>query len=345
MSIVSSRKWVIAAAVGILVAVLAGWWAIRTVGGDRAGQDRTYRVGIIGGLHFFDEAAEGFRSEMARLGYVEGKNISYDEELMVSELEKERERAVLERFARDGVDLIFSYPTEVSMAAKKVSDNTGIPLVFSIANIEGTDLIESISRPGGNVTGVRYPGPDLAIVRFEVLRDLAPDAKRIIVPYMEGYPIVSSQMEALMPTAEADGLTFIEVPAVDAADLEAKLAGLERSGGVEADAILIIAEPLGVIPEAFVVISEFAERHGLPFGGAYMNVDGHRSLFGASVDVRRAGEQAAAQADSVLRGIPVGDIPVVSNDRYLIIDHKAISDSGLDISGWLLKQADEIIIE
>ena len=89
------------------------------------------------------------------------------------------------------------------MAAKAATEGTDIPVVFAYAATEETGLIESVRQPGGNITGVRYPGPDIALKRFEVMRELAPEAKRMWIPYQRGYPIVAPQLEALAPAAEA----------------------------------------------------------------------------------------------------------------------------------------------
>jgi putative ABC transport system substrate-binding protein len=239
--------------------------------------------------------------------------------------------------------LIFVFPTEASIEAKAATQGTDIPVLFDFALIEGMGLVESIREPGGNVTGVRYPGPDLALKRFEIMRELAPDATQIWIPYQRGYPIVEPQLEALYPVAEAAGVTLIEVPADNAADLEAKLAARANSAELGPEAILFVAEPLTVTADAFAVIGKFAAEREIPVGGALMSAGGYESVFGVNVNSLNSGKQAAPLADKILKGTQAGKIPVVSADSYFQMNYTAAQELGLNMDEGLLSQADEII--
>jgi putative ABC transport system substrate-binding protein len=107
--------------------------------------DKVYKVGILSEVEAFTIIADGFKSKMAELGYIEGKNIVYD--IRIANMNPEQEKEVARNFVRDNVDLIFTFPTEASIAAKEAARDTDIPVVFANANIEGTGLIESIREP------------------------------------------------------------------------------------------------------------------------------------------------------------------------------------------------------
>jgi putative ABC transport system substrate-binding protein len=309
--------------------------------GCGAKKPKVYRVGILSGLSYIAEAADGFKAGMAELGYVEGKNIIYD--LQKTDFDMDAYRSVLREFVTDGVDLIFVFPTEATQEAKAVTQGTNIPVVFTCANIEGTDLVESVRKPGGNITGVRYPGPDIALQRFEIMRELAPQAKRLWIPYQQGYPIVVSQLAVLRPVAAAAGVTLEEAPANNTAELKAILDARAKSGDIGMDAILFLAEPLAVTPDAFALMAKFAAEHKIPIGGAFMVVGDYESVFGVHIHNFNVGKQAAPLADKVLKGTPVGTIPVVSAESYFQINYKASKKLSLEVSEGLLSRADEII--
>jgi putative ABC transport system substrate-binding protein len=252
-------------------------------------------------------------------------------------------KRILQGFVADEVDLILVFPTEASIEAKAATEGTDIPVLFNFALIEGMGLVDSVREPGGNVTGVRYPGPDVALKRFEVMRELLPGATRLLLPYQRGYPIVASQLEILRPAAAAAGVTLLEAPVSDAAELEADLAGRAAGGDPGVDAILLLVEPLTVSPDAFAVIGKFAAAHKLPIGGALMSVDGYDSLFGVNVNVVQSGRQAAPLADKILKGTPAGAIPVATAEGYLQINYRAAQEMGLTVPEGLLSQAHEII--
>jgi putative ABC transport system substrate-binding protein len=325
-----------------LISLLAGVLLLSGCTSPTQETQKVYRVGMLNGLgEFLEEIPVAFKAKMTELGYKEGENIVYD--VQSTMFEPERERQILEKFVGDDVDLIFTFPTEVSMAAKSATNGTDVPVIFAIANIEGTGLVESIREPGGHITGVRYPGPDLAIKRFEVMRELAPQAKRIWIPYQRGYPIIESQMELLHPAAQAAGVTLIEFPADNASELQAELDARNKSGDIGFDAILFIPEPLSTFAEPFEVMGRFAYEHKMPIGGLMMNVGGYGSVFGINVDIPKTAQPAAVLADKILKGTPAGTIPVVSSESYFEINYKVAQELGVNVSEGLLARADKII--
>jgi putative ABC transport system substrate-binding protein len=328
----STRKRISWLATLLLVVVISA-----LVSGCGAEEPKVYKVGVLAGISFVADITEGFKEGMAELGYKEGENIEYDVQL--TDFDMAAYQQALQKFVDEEVDLIFVFPTEATLEAKAVSEETGIPVVFNFAFVEGMGIIDSVREPGGNITGVRYPGPDIALKRFEIMQELVPEATQMIVPYQKGYPIVTPQLEALYPVVEAAGVTLIEVPADNAADLEAQLQALGETG----DAILFVAEPLTVAPEPFVVLGKYADEHNIPIGGAFMSVDGYNAVFGLNVNPIESGRDAAPLADKVLKGTQAGTIPVVSADSFLQINYKEAQELGLTVDDGLLSQAAEIV--
>jgi putative ABC transport system substrate-binding protein len=306
-----------------------------------AQKPKVYRVGVLSGLDFVADITDGFKAKMTELGYVEGKNIVYD--VQKTNFDMDAYKRILKKFVADKVNVIFVFPTEASMEAKAATQGTNIPVVFDFALIEGMGLVNSVREPGGNITGVRYPGPDIAVKRFEIMHELTPQAKRMLIPYQKGYPIVAPQLEALHPAAAAAGVTLIELPADNAAELEALLQGRAKSADIGFEAILLVAEPLAVTPDAFTVMGKFAYEHKVPIGGALMSAGGYGSVFGVNVNNVAVGKQAAPLVDKIFKGVPVGTIPVVSAENYFQINYKVAQELGLKVSEGLLGQANEVI--
>ncbi len=328
----SPRKWWLPfTGLAILLLLLSGC----------GGQAKVYKVGILCGLNYIHAVTDGFKAKMTELGYVEGKNIIYDEQRTDFDLAKYKTFA--QKFVADKVDLIFAYPTEAALEAKAAAQGTNIPVVFNFAFIEGNDLVKSLREPGGNVTGVRYPGPDIALRRLEILHELAPKAKRIYLPYQKGYPTIPSQMAALKPVATEAGIVLIDGAVDGPPGLQAALDALPKTGDVGFDAIMFFAEPLTVEPAAFAAVAKFAYDHKLPFGGAYMTAGDYRALYGVNVEPVSSGKLSAPIVDKIFKGTAPGMIPVVSADGFFQMDYKAAQDQGVTVSDGLLKMADEVI--
>lgn len=299
------------------------------------------RLGILCGLNVFTTTVDGFKARMTELGYIEGENITYD--FHKTNFDSAEEERILRKFIADKVDLMLVLPSEVSLAAKAVTQGSNIPVVFCQTNIEGNDLIKSVREPGGNITGVRYPGPDLALKRFEILHELVPLAKRMWVPYTKHSPIVPDQLTALRPVAAKAGVTLVESPADSAADLIADLDNRAKAADIGIDAVLFISEPLARTPAVFTHIGKFAKAHRIPIGGVLYSVGGYSTVFGVATDNIAVGSLAAQQVHKVLRGIPAGTIPVVSAESYFQFNCKVAQELGLNVPEGLLKQADELI--
>ncbi|MBE7550933.1 MAG: ABC transporter substrate-binding protein [Anaerolineales bacterium] len=309
----NKSKWILLIGIAVITVLLSGCVA--------QAAPRVYRVGILSGLDFVADITDGFKVKMAELGYVEGQNITYD--VQTTNFDRATYKKILQKFVDDKVDLILVFPTEASLEAKLATQGTDIPVVFTHTLIDGTDLVKSEHEPGGNMTGVRFPGPDIAIKRFNIMRELAPQAKRMWVPYQKDYPTVNPQLEILRPAAAAAGVILLEAPANNAAELEADLQARVKGDDPGLDAILLLAEPLAVTSDSFAVMGKFAHEHELPIGGSLVSAGGYASIFGVNVNTVETGKQAACLADKILKGTPAGAIPVVSSDSYLQINYDA----------------------
>lgn len=302
--------------------------------------EKIYRVGILSGLEFFADVSVGFKERMAELGYVEGRNIIYDEVKAPSPVGNE---ALIQHFVDDKVDLILVYPTEASVEAKAVAKESGIPIISTGAYMDDNGLIESVRTPGGNLTGVRFPSQEIAAKRFDILRQLVPSAKRIFIPFLKDYPTVEPALRSIRPKAAAAGITLIEKPFASPDEFIAYISSDAVNTNVPMDAILEIAEPLSVIPVTNEALFRFAEKHKIPIGASVITEADYGPMFSLGPNSKEIGRLAAPLADKIFRGIDAGTIPVVTPESDLNINFKAAQKLGITISESLLSIAHRIV--
>jgi putative ABC transport system substrate-binding protein len=324
----------------LTIVVLAGAGAYGTYRTMQANApEKIYRVGILSGLEFFADISLGFKERMAELGYIEGKNIIYDEVKAPAPVGNE---AAIQKFVDDGVDLIFVYPTEASLEAKKVSAGR-IPIISTGAYMDDNGLIESVRAPGGNLTGVRFPTQEIAAKRFELLHEIVPNAKRIFIPFLKDYPTVEPALKAIRPKAAAAGVTLIERPFASPNELLDYVSSDAVNTNVPMDAILEIAEPLSVISVSNDALFKFADRHGIPVAASVLIDADYGPMFSLGPNNTEIGRLAAPLADKVFRGIDAGTIPVVTPESDLNINFRAIQKLGITVSESILSTAEIII--
>jgi len=310
-------------------------------GGCGQKPQKIFRVGIISGSKPFANIADGFKAKMTELGYVEGKNIVY--ELKDSYANPNGSRQDAGKFVADKVDLIFAFPTEPALAAKTAALGSGIPVLFAMSGIEGTGLVESVSRPGGNITGVRFPGSELMAKRLDILCELAPKARRIYLVYDRNYPLAAATLGQLRQAAAPLGVKLVEEPVNDLDGLRAVLRKRAAMKDPGIDAIMIMPEILTQTPAGFAAIIKFADEHNMPIAGAAGPTVYLGAIFSFTPDNVEIGGHAATLADKILKGVPAGEIMVVTPEAYLRLNYKVIQKLGLTANEGLLSRAKEII--
>ena len=309
--------------------------------GKKTQEAKVYRVGILSGAETFVNIADGFKAKMAELGYVEGENVVYD--LHKLNADPAGEQRVARKFVQDKVDLIFAFPTDPALAAKVATQGTDIPVVFAMAGIEGNNLVESVSKPGGNITGVRFPGPELTAKRFEFLHELVPHAKRIYLIYDPNYPNAIPSLKGLRPAASSLGILLVEDPVNNVQELQAALQKRSASDDIGIDAILIMPDILNNSPDGYLPILKFSNEHKLPIGGGMNFTADLGAMYSFVPDNVDQGELAATLADKIFKGIQAGTIPVITPEARLRLNYKVIQGLGLNVPEGLLSRADEII--
>lgn len=324
----------------ILVCLLA---LTLLVSGCVTKKPKVYRVGILQVSGSFVVIADGFKAKMTELGYVEGQNIVYDYLEVPQTATPAEAQAVAQKFVDDKVDLIFAYPTPPTIAAHAVTQGTNIPVVFAMSSLEGLNLVASVREPGGNMTGVRYPGPEMISERLRILIEIAPQVKRVWIGYDKNNANTVPALEALRPAAASLGITLVEVPATALTDLEADLAARATSADLGLDAIITMNDGLNQGPGGWALISGFAMEHKVPLAGGTLITVQQGAILGNSPDLTNVGELAAPLADKIFKGTAPGTIPVLTPEQELYINYKVAQELGLTVPESLLARANEII--
>jgi putative tryptophan/tyrosine transport system substrate-binding protein len=290
------------------------------------------RIGIV------DDAPmwQTFRQALRELGYVEGATVNY--EYRYSEGAPERLAAVVGELIRRPVDLIATFGTPPTEAAKAAT--TTIPIVMiGVGDPVGTGLVASLARPGGNITGNTVLSPDLGAKRLQILREAIASASR--VAYLAN-PDNASNMTTLaemkLATASA-GMTLIGVEVGSGTDLGSAFTAMLRA---RPDALLVSNDPLHQFRIDWII--SFLAQHRLPgmFQAKENVVAGGFMAYGASVpDLFR---RAAGYVHRILQGARPADLPVELPTKFdLAINLRTARALGLDLPPLLVARADEVI--
>ncbi len=277
---------------------------------------------------------QGFRDGMAELGYVEGENVTY---LFAGEPRRDADLdAELEGFVAAGVDLVFTAGTPTGVAAHRILSSTGIPVVFGvIADPVAAGVLEDLSHPGGNMTGVKL-GVD-QVRRMELLLQIAPTTHRVLVPFNPDDTAASGAVDQITPVSGELGVEI--VPAEARTDAEVTEVLESPPNGI--DAIFMV--PDSVVNARLADIVRLAASLGLPTSGpSTAQVEGGALMTYGFIH-ERAGAQAARIADQVLRGTDPGDLPVEDAESFLAVNLVAAHEIGLEISDAFLQQAEIIL--
>lgn len=275
-----------------------------------------------------------FEQRLGELGWVDGRNIAI--EYRWAEGRSERFVEIAAEFVRLKVDVIVTGGSAV-LAAKKATSE--IPIVFALANDPlGAGLVASLSRPGGNVTGLSLQGPDIASKRLGLMREALPGLRRLAIIANPASPQAASELDDAQTAARALGIESVGLEIRRAEDFAP---AIEKLKG-RADALYACADALISANAARINTLALAAR--LPtmfYAREYLEGGGFMS-YGANVP--ELFRRSADFVDKILKGAKPGDIPVEQPTTLeLIVNLKTAKALGLDVPPTLLARVDEVI--
>jgi putative ABC transport system substrate-binding protein len=298
------------------------------------GVSRTYTIGIINISSNQDETLRGFKEGMAELGYVEGENITYiyDGPIRAEKLDAEAQALV-----NANVDLILSFTTPATQAAKRATAGTAIPVVFiPVTDPVGAGVVESLTRPGGNATGVTYTMQEGK--RLEWLLQVAPNVKHIYIVYNPNDQSPVLALKAVSETAVKLDVDLILRQAATTGEVKSAFLNIPS----EADAVFLLPDSLVNISIADIYQLTIELR--LPTSGPNVNTVNDGALTAYGVDLAIAARQQAARlASQILQGAKPADLPVETAAFYSAINLRTAQAIGLDIPDTILRQANIVV--
>lgn len=297
----------------------------------------------ISGLVAYDQfipAMDGFRKRMAQLGYVEGTNVIYNFQ------NSKGDQGVLKKLAEvlihETPDLIVTSSTTATVTVAKLTEGSDLPVVFLSAG-DPLRVVKSYASSGNNLTGISSSSLDLVDKRMELLKNLAPKAKRVIILVDSAGIGVNHERFAISAQAAAKKLdlhsVLLDVKAKTAEEIRQKLPLIKRSLG---DALFL--PPEATVVAAAKDVAQQAIREKLPHVGPNIETVKRGMLAAYSSNYYSLGQQGAVLVDKVLKGSRPTDLPIEQPFKlHLVLNVKTAKAIGLDISNDILLQADEVI--
>jgi len=281
---------------------------------------------------------EAFLRGLNERGWVEGRHFVIEPRWAEGKLD--RLPALVDELLAQRLDLIFA-PSGIAAQATKKSGTT-LPIVFALApDPIGQGFGATLSRPGGNMTGLTSTHTELSAKRIEVLRDAFPSIRRIAVLYFLA-PSAAGVPEQLAETERAAkvlGLSVVTEEAARPEDFERAFASIQRQ---RPDALIVIENPMFFTNRLRLVDLANALRIPAIYNAAEYVRAGGLMCYGASYeDLSR---RAAAYAVKILQGAPPGELPIERPTKFeLVVNMKTAKALGLAIPQLLLLRADETI--
>ena len=296
------------------------------------------RIGVLSPFAASDGPAPSFHvfhSTLRELGYVEGDNIAFEYRWAGGKYD--RLPALAAELAQSRVDVIVTaWSTPAALAAKRATAT--IPVVFvGVGDAVGVDLVASLARPGGHVTGSTFLSEETVGKLLQLLKEVVPRASRVGIVSNPANPVYVSMLKDVEAMGRQLKLQVVRLGIQGAGDVEAVFDTARRLDGL-------------VVMRDFVLITyrerivELAAKHRMPvmYGmREFVDVGGLMSFEPSLAELYR---RAAGLVQKILKGARPRDLPVEQSSRFeLVVNMKTAKTLALTIPGPVLLRADQVI--
>jgi putative ABC transport system substrate-binding protein len=302
--------------------------------------DRVRRIGVLLTLAEDDPAAQlriqAFRHQLQELGWTEGRNIQIAYRFAAGDIRRVRLNA--EEMLRVAPEVIVAANTQTVEALQRATQT--VPIVFvQVADPVGRSFVESLARPGGNITGFANAIEPLYGKRLQLLNEIASHVTRVAIMF-NPETVLAPILQEFEELAPSFSMKPISAPVHNSADIENALADLAREQG----GALVVAGDIFFTALLREQIIAAAARHRVPTIYPYRIFAGSGGLISYGIDQNENYRGAAFYVDRIFKGEKPANLPVQRPTKVeLVINLKTAKTLGLTVPASLLARADEII--
>ena len=317
--------------------------ALLVVAGAAAAQQpaKVYRIGYLSAgsaTTTYTRPAEALRQGLRELGWVDGRNLAI--EYRYAEGHADRLPALAEELVRLKVDVIVASPTPSALAAKNATPT--IPVVgLGLAQPVAVGRVESLARPGGNVTGLTYGADtDIAGKQLQLLKEVVPGVRRVAVLYNPaGSPVTPLILESIRNAARSLDLPLVMLEARGPAHFDAAFAAMVRE---RAGALLLTGDSMFFVHRAR--LAELAAKHRLPSMSTQWQWVEAGGLVSYGPSLTHEWRRGATYVDKILRGARPADLPIEEPTKFeFVVNLRTARALGVVLPPAVLRRADEVL--
>ena len=298
---------------------------------------KVYQIGVVCPISCETSDFRSFREALAALGYKDGTNVIFEYRSAAGNVQRLRELA--DELVRRNVDVIFTtFGTAAALAAKRAT--ASIPIVVgSAGDLVAAGIVESLNRPGGNVTGITSLLLELEGKRLQLLTELSPSISRIAFFCDTTNPYSVLAVERMRTAAAQLGVELREIQVHEATDVDQAFATLVGDG---LEALCVDAYiPLLASRDHIV---ELAAKQRIAAIYTFRDFADVGGLFSYGPSLKENAKRAAALVGKILDGAKPEDLPIERSTKVeLVINLNTAKALGLTIPPTLIARADDVI--
>ncbi len=284
-----------------------------------------FRIGISQFIthQSLDATREGFVDELAKQGYVEGKNIEID--LQNAQGEQRNLKTISQQLAESS-DVVLAIATPSAQSLANTTQTT--PVIFSaVTDPVSAKLVESREHPGGNVTGTSDQSSDAISTQINLIKKVLPKAKTIGILYTQSEPNSVVQKDEAKRLLEEKGFTVVEKTILDSNNVKAAAESLMA----EVDMVFVPTD--NIISSTMETVKQVSIKHKVPVFGGSTEMIAVGGLYNYGTNYEELGRQTARMLIRVLKGEKPENIAVELPEKLELHTNKEMADAlGIDIS-------------